>query len=124
MRINNVPDNDKHEDHVDKVVTTSLYDKSYKKLVRDHKKDIVEDIDKTVDDLIYYRIDTQKSNHPLTNLKTNDLHIRGDVLLLYKYGYSTLTISLVLLDLTDHKKLKKCRLSKTNQERNKKSKRR
>ena len=44
MRINNVPDNDKHKDHVDKVVTTSLYDKSYKKLVRDHKKDIVEDI--------------------------------------------------------------------------------
>ena len=106
MKINNIPNNDNHEDHVDKVVTTSLYDKSYDKLVKDHKKDIVDDIDKTVDDLIYYRIDTQKSNHTLTNLKTNELHIRGNVLLLYKYGYSTLTISLLLLDLTDHKHLK------------------
>lgn len=106
MRINNIPNNDKHKDHVDKVVTTSLYDKSYDKLVKDHKKDIVDDIDKTVDDLIYYRIDTQKSNHPLTNLKTNELYIRGNVLLLYKYGYSTLTISLLLIDLTDHKHLK------------------
>lgn len=106
MKIKNISDNDKHEDHVDKVVTTTLYDKSYDKLVKDHKKDIVHDIDKTVDDLIYYRIDTQKSNHPLTNLKTNELHIRGDVLLLYKYGYNTLTISLLLIDLADHKKLK------------------
>lgn len=91
---------------VDKVITTKQYDRSYNKLKKDHRNDVIKDINNTVDDLINLKINTQKSNHRLTGTDVNDLHIRGDVLLLYRYSNNVLTISLQLIDLTNHNKLK------------------
>ena len=98
-KINNSP-------RVDKIITTKQYDKAYNKLKKDHRNDVIKDINKTVDDLINLKISSQKSNHPLKGLDVNELHIRGDVLLLYRYSNGLLTISLNLIDLTNHKKLK------------------
>lgn len=91
---------------VDKVITTKQYDRSYNKLKKDHRNDVIKDIDNVVDNLINLNISTQKSNHSLTGIDVNDLHIRGDVLLLYRYSNNVLTISLQLIDLTNHKHLK------------------
>lgn len=91
---------------VDKVITTKQYDRSYNKLKKDHRNDVIKDVNNVVDDLINLNISTQKSNHPLTGIDVNDIHIRGDVLLLYRYSNNVLTISLQLIDLTDHKHLR------------------
>lgn len=91
---------------VDKVITTKQYDRSYNKLKKDHRNDVIKDINETVDNLIYFNVSTQKSNHPLKGLDVNELHIRSDVLLLYRYSNNILTISLNLIDLTNHTELK------------------
>ena len=91
---------------VNKVITTKQYDRAYNKLKKDHRNDVIKDINETVDNLIYFNVSTQKSNHPLKGLDVNELHIRGDVLLLYRYSNNILTISLNLIDLTNHRELK------------------
>lgn len=88
---------------VDKVITHSKYKKAYNKLLAKNKNDIVKDIDETVDKLMNYEITSQKHNHPLKGkLKGyNDLHIRGDIILIYKYENNKL--HLILHNVGSHK---------------------
>lgn len=91
---------------VDSVYRTPQFNKAYKKLVKDNRKDVVEKINETIKKLINFEISTQQHNHPLKN-NIRDIHITGDVILLYRYVNDSLIITLELHDLTDHKNLNK-----------------
>ena len=58
----------------------------------------------TVEKLRTFQITKQQSNHKLKGNKSkyNDIHIRGDIVLLYKYINDDIYIDLELKDLTDH----------------------
>ena len=88
---------------VDKVITHSKYKKAYNKLLAKNRNDVVKDIDETVDKLMNYEITSQKHNHPLKGkLKGyNDLHITGDIILIYKYENNKL--HLILHNVGSHK---------------------
>ena len=95
---------------VDKIIRTSQFNRAYKKLKKDHKEDIIKDINKIVDRLANFEITSQKRNHPLKGKKNKgleDIHIRGDVILLYKYESNILTITLVLENIVNHDELKR-----------------
>ena len=66
------------------IFQTSLYSKNYKKLIKQHRYDVVDKVDEVVEKLSRGEISSQYHNHPLTNLKVNDIHITGDVILLYR----------------------------------------
>ena len=88
---------------VDKVIAHSKYKKAYNKLLSKNRNDVIKDIDETVDKLMNYEITSQKHNHPLKGkLKGyKDLHIRGDILLIYKYENNNL--HLILHNVGSHK---------------------
>lgn len=85
------------------VLTTPKYRKAYKKLESNCPK-VVEKLDSIIKDLIYFKITKQYDNHPLKGNKKGywDLHVAGDVILIYRYIGDSLELDLELTDLTDH----------------------
>ena len=85
------------------IVTTPLFEKGIKLLQKKHLNDVIKDIKETIIKLANYEISTQKSNHRLTNTDVNDIHIRPNIILLYRYDVNNaLIVELKLLDITDH----------------------
>lgn len=89
-----------------KIIPQPSYLKGLKELDRAHKYDLVKKINNIVNQLQRKEITTQYHNHPLVDYgkKVYELHIEGDVLLVYEYVDDKLILN--LLTLTDHKELK------------------
>ena len=88
------------------ILMTPQFKQAFKLLKKKHQNNILKDIIKVIEQLVNFEITTQKSNHPLSD-GINDLHIRGDVILLYRYQGAGLIIDLNLLNISDHKELQK-----------------
>ena len=89
------------------IVETSGFKKGVKKLKKEHRDDVIKDLKKIIKDLSEFKISSQKKNHPLKNMgDVKDIHVRGDIILLYRYVDNALIIDLELLDLVSHKELK------------------
>lgn len=96
--------------HVDRVFTTSRFDTNYSKLVRQHKYDAVKQLREILDLLINLQDVSKYKPHPLNVPKRGvyELHIQGDVLLLYAYeGDMLVSLDLILEGISNHDKLKK-----------------
>lgn len=90
------------------VVETSSYKRAYKKLLKDHRKDVIEDLTEIIEKLMTFQITKQARNHPLKGAEdAKELHVRDEVLLVYRYVNDSLVIDLILLDLVTHKELKR-----------------
>lgn len=98
-------------DHVEKVMVTSNFDRGVKALKKRHKQQELDKLKEIIDKLLRYQITSQYRNHPLVNSKAglNDIHVSGDIILLYKYSTDSemLTISLKLADLSNHRDLQR-----------------
>ena len=88
------------------VLMTPQFKQAFKLLKKKHQNNVLKDIIKVIEQLVSFEITTQKSNHPLSD-GINDLHIRGDIILLYRYQGYGLIIDLNLLNISDHKELQK-----------------
>ena len=90
-----------------RVYVTNHFEKAVKRLVSDHRTDVLEDLKGTVEDLLKLNITRQSKNSPLKDAQKHfHLHIRGDVLLIYKYlSKDILAVSLKLQDIVNHKEL-------------------
>lgn len=104
-----------------RVVATNQFEAALKKLKKDHKTKILEQLKDVVEKLIKLEITTQNQNHPLKNAKGHrDLHLDGKrLILLYKYDYASdnedellLFVTLKLQDIVDHKQLSRYDLGK------------
>ena len=95
---------------VDRVFTTSRFDTNYSKLVRQHKYDTVKQLSEILDLLINLQ-DVSKYKPHLLNVpkrKVYELHIQGDVLLLYAYeGDMLVSLDLILEGISNHDNLNK-----------------
>lgn len=89
-----------------KIIPQPPYLKGLKELDRARKYDLVKKINNIVNQLQRKEITTQYHNHPLVDYgkKVYELHIEGDVLLVYEYVDDKLILN--LLTITDHKELK------------------
>ena len=97
---------------VNRVLLTTQFLSGVKALRKAHKNEELEKLNQIIQDLENVNVTTAYCNHPLTNndAKLNDIHISGDVILLYRYETDIdnnliLTVSLRLDNITDHKKL-------------------
>lgn len=92
---------------VNRVAYTGQFKKNVKKLKKEHKQKIIDELKNTIQKLINGEISSQKSNHPLKNANgLKDIHITGNVLLLYKYSdEGILTITLILHNIGNHDQL-------------------
>ena len=88
------------------ILMTPQFKQAFKLLKKKNQNAVLKDLIITIEQLANFEITTQKSNHPLSD-GINDLHIRGDIILLYRYQGSGLIIDLKLLNLTDHKQLQR-----------------
>lgn len=86
------------------VIPRNGYIQGLKKLSRQHKLREYQDVLDTVEKLRTFQITNQQSNHGLKGNKSDykDIHIRGNIVLLYKYVNDDIYIDLELKDLTDH----------------------
>ena len=86
------------------VIPCTGYIQGLKKLAKQHKYKEYEDVLATVEKLRTFQITNQQSNHKLGGNKDNyrDIHIRGNLILFYKYVNDDIYIDLELKDLTDH----------------------
>ena len=81
------------------------YNQGMKRLVDQHKDKERQDVLEMVDRLARFQvIGNQNSTHKLRGNKGDykDIHIRGNLVLLYKYINDDIYIDLELKDLTDH----------------------
>ena len=91
---------------VDRILCTTQFNKAIKTLKNKHEKEIVRDIYETVEKLSNFEITSQQDNHQLTNMNcVHDIHIRGNVVLLYRYVSNTIIITLELHNIVNHDKL-------------------
>ena len=94
--------------HVDRVFTTSRFDSNYSKLVRKHKTGVTNKLKEILNKLINLQDVSNFKPHPLNVPKRTvyELHIQGDVLLLYSYeGDMLVSLDLVLEGITNHDRL-------------------
>ena len=86
---------------------TSAYKRALKKLVKSHNIIALSKLNRIINELKEFKITSQYHNHSLKNYEnTFELHILGDLLLLYRYvDDRTLIISLELKDIVNHKDL-------------------
>ena len=94
--------------HVDRVFTTSRFDSNYSKLVRKHKTEVTDKLKEILDKLINLQDVSNFKPHPLNISKRTvyELHIQGDVLLLYSYESDMLvSLDLILEGITNHDRL-------------------
>lgn len=87
------------------VIYMPQFKRAYKKLKKMHQDEIIKDLDDAIRKLINLEITTQKSNHELTNSKLNDLHIRPNIILLYRYSGQALVLTLELHNIVNHDEL-------------------
>lgn len=89
------------------IVEDGAYKEGIKWLNKNHRWEIVDRLNQIVLELAEHKITTQYKNHALSGLKAYELHVTGDVLLIYRYkNQGTELEFLNLIDLTDHKTLK------------------
>ena len=87
------------------IVTTPRYLRSLKKLKKQHKTKTIRKLEETINKLANFQITTQQHNHPLQDSDINDIHIEGDVILLYRYIGDGIVLDLELTDLANHDQL-------------------
>ena len=87
------------------IVTTPRYLRSLKKLKKQHKTKTIRKLKETINKLANLQITTQQHNHPLQDSDINDIHIEGDVILLYRYIGGGIVLDLELTDLVNHDQL-------------------
>lgn len=89
---------------VRRIIECPGYIRGLKRLKNKHKYEEILDVLDMVDRLRTFQITNQKSNHKLKGNKNDykDIHIRGNLILLYKYVNDDIYIDLELKDLTDH----------------------
>ena len=102
---------------IDKILCTSQYMNGVKKLQDKHRTDVLMKLDSIVLQLRKKEITKQYRNHPLQGKEASgawELHVTGDVLLVYRYDTDDcLIVSLKLLNLTDHNNIGSNRDKKT-----------
>ena len=98
--------NHKPKTIVDKVYESPKYLVGVKKLKNDHRIKELNTLKEVVDKLIHFEITSEYKNHPVGN-GVFDIHIAGDVILLYRYKDDMLILTLELHDITNHKQLNK-----------------
>lgn len=88
-----------------RVIEESGYKKGIKKLIKKHLIEELKDVIEIKEKLKRFEIPSQYRNHPLNGewKGYNELHVRDDLLLIYKYINDDLYIDLELKDLTNHK---------------------
>lgn len=89
---------------VQDIVLESSYKKGIKSLSKKKDYDTISKLKSIIKKLQTFEISTQYKNHVLSDGRY-ELHVKGDVLLVYKYVTNILYIDLVLLDLTNHRDL-------------------
>jgi len=91
------------------IVLGNKFTRELKRLEKDHKNDIIEEIKRTVDELASFNVSKEKSNHPLKGKLSDydDIHISGDLILVYEYRYGKLYVDLYAHDIVTHKELKR-----------------
>ena len=89
---------------VRKIEFSTGYLNGVKALAKDHRNKELSKLKTIVGELSTFDVDTQYHNHVLNNGNC-ELHVSGDVLLVYKYETDSLYVDLHLEDLTNHKKL-------------------
>ena len=87
------------------IVATKKYTRALKKLQAQHKSDIIRKLHDVIDDLANLRITTQNRNHKLKDSDLNDIHISGDVILLYRYVGDSIILELELNNIVNHDEL-------------------
>ena len=90
---------------VKNIISSSSFKKGLLKLKKKHLyKDILR-LKEIIEKLKNFEISNQYKNHPLKGKWKgyNELHVRDDLLLIYKYIDEDLYIYLELKDLTNHK---------------------
>lgn len=92
---------------VSKIIYTSQFQRSFKKLKKQHKTKAIIKIEETIKKLANFEITTEQRNHKLQGTDLNDIHIEGDIILLYKYEDELLTITLLIKDIVNHKELQR-----------------
>ena len=89
---------------VREIIYSSNYNKGMEKLLKQGKAEEYEKVIDIVDDLANFRITKEYHNHPLHGKLEGywDLHVRKNIILIYRYTGKGLEIDLELNDLTDH----------------------
>ena len=93
---------------VNKTFVTSQFVKGLKELRKNHKDRTIDKLQETVRKLENFEIlNHEQHEHGLTNNKNlyRDIHIEGNVILLYRYDADIIFISLVLGNLVNHENL-------------------
>lgn len=88
------------------VLTTNLFKTGFKKLKKDHKTKEIADLLNIIEDLKNFKITSSNDNHPTTGIYKGcrDIHIRSNLILIYKYSDAGLDlVDLKLQNLGDHK---------------------
>ena len=87
------------------IIEESGYKKGIKKLIKNYRIEELRTIIEIKEKLKKFEISSQYKNHPLKGKWKgyNELHVRDDLLLIYKYIDEDLYIDLELKDLTNHK---------------------
>ena len=77
---------------VRKITFGTGYASKIKELEKDHREDTLTTIKKTVNDLSQFNVGSGKSNHPLKGKLRGyyDIHIEGNLILVYRYVYNKL----------------------------------
>lgn len=88
-----------------RVIEESGYKRGIKKLIKKHRIEELRDVIEIKEKLKRFEISKQYRNHPLNGewKGYNELHVRDDLLLIYRYVDDDLYIDLELKDLTNHK---------------------
>ena len=89
---------------VDKIVSTTQFARGVKQLKSKHKNKELAKLTRIVDNLKHFKITTASHNHSVGN-GVYDIHISGDIVLLYRYNGDILMLELELNNLADHKNL-------------------
>lgn len=91
-------------DKVRNIIELNGYKQGIKKLIKDNKWEEVDEIRNIVNKLITFSITKEYHNHPLHGKLEGywDLHVRKNIILIYRYTGKGLEIDLELNNLIDH----------------------
>lgn len=88
---------------ITRVYSSSKFNTGYKLLVKKHKKKEIKTLNEVINKLINFESVQQYKPHPMNgHPNILELHISGNVLLLYSIEGDLLSVDLYLQDLTDH----------------------
>lgn len=100
------PENLNNQNYELNITTTIAFRNGIKMLVKNHKNKTLEKLLKIISDLANFKVSTQYKNHKLKDTDLHDIHVEGDVILLYRYIGDAVLVSLELSDVTNHDSLK------------------